>query len=180
MERERLKKIDRKRKKVVAKQPLSRMSPCCGTENPGSLKCIFYVLEGDEIATVIRPKELHQGHVGLLHGGYTASVLDETMGRANWRKNENGIINPYVTANMEISYMKPAKIGETYYVFGRVDREDGKKNFNSAEILDADGNVYAMAEALFINASKAGDGISEKVMIREELEPLSDDDPKEL
>lgn len=176
MERERLKAIDRKKKKVVARQVSSRMSLNCGTENPGSLKCIFYVLEGNEMATVLRPKELHQGYVGVMHGGYTASVLDEVMGRANRIVEENGIINPYVTAKIEISYLKPILIGRTYYVYGRIEKEEGRKHFTSAEIIDNDGNVYAMAEAIFVRIVTTDVDIAGK----EGFVPLSDSDPKEL
>lgn len=181
MERERLKKIDRKKKKVLAKQISSRMSLNCGTENPGSLKCTFYVLEGNEIGTVIHPKELHQGHMGIMHGGYVASVLDEAMGRSNCQRDENGYaVYPFVTASMEVVFIRPLLIGETYYVYGRVDREEGRKNFDSAEIIDDEGNVYAMAEALFINTTVNDVDIVDKTTAKEGFAPLSDDDPKEL
>ena len=75
-------KTERTKKTVKDKQLISSGSMTCGKDNPASLGCEYYELEGGEVATFFVPTELHQGHTGILHGGMSASVLDEVMGRS--------------------------------------------------------------------------------------------------
>ena len=42
------------KKKVIRRQISTTNSITCGTENPASLGCVFYELEGGEVATVFK------------------------------------------------------------------------------------------------------------------------------
>ena len=63
------------------KQPNSRHCFACGLENPIGLKLKFYQTAEDEVtADYVAPEE-YQGYPGILHGGVTATILDEAVGR---------------------------------------------------------------------------------------------------
>ena len=143
------KKTDRKKKRVIAKQTRTKTSIVCGTENPASLGCDFYELEDGELATFFTPKEIHEGHDGIMHGGLSGAILDEVMGRCNFVEAADGTLyNPYVTGEMTVRYYLPIRVGTKMRAFGRIDRSEGRKNFNSGEILDAAGVVVAEAAGI--------------------------------
>ena len=168
------KKTDRKKKRVIAKQSRTKTSIVCGTENPASLGCDFYELEDGELATVFTPKEIHEGHDGIMHGGLSGAILDEVMGRCNFVEAADGTLyNPYVTGEMTVRYYLPIRVGTKMRAFGRVDRSEGRKNFNSGEILDAAGVVVAEAAGIYIRTNfiddqnvpeggKAGDSATDR------------------
>jgi acyl-CoA thioesterase FadM len=56
-----------------------------------------------------------------------------------------------VTADFHIRYRKPILVGKQYTAKGRVDETRGRKTRAQAQIVDAEGNVFAEADALFVN-----------------------------
>ncbi len=62
-------------------QPNSRYCFLCGVENPIGLNLRFYEAEDGHVEARFTPKEEHQGYPGVLHGGITSALLDETIGR---------------------------------------------------------------------------------------------------
>lgn len=174
------KKTDRKMKRVIAKQSRTKTSIVCGTENPASLGCDFYELEDGELATFFTPKEIHEGHDGIMHGGLSGAILDEVMGRCNFVEAADGTLyNPYVTGEMTVRYYLPIRVGTKMHAFGRVDRSEGRKNFNSGEILDADGVVVAEAAGIYIRTNFIDDQNVPEGEKRGIL-PLTAEDPAEL
>ena len=151
-----------------------------GTENPASLGCDFYELEDGELATFFTPKEIHEGHDGIMHGGLSGAILDEVMGRCNFVEAADGTLyNPYVTGEMTVRYYLPIRVGTKMRAFGRVDRSEGRKNFNSGEILDADGVVVAEAAGIYIRTNFIDDQNVPEGEKRGIL-PLTAEDPAEL
>lgn len=140
------------KKKVIRKQTSATNSITCGTENPASLGCIYYELEGGEVATVFRGGKWHEGHEGIMHGGISGAVLDEVMGRANrsYDRLTGGLKVPVVTAEMTVKYLKPIMSGELMIAYGRIDRRDGRKRFASGEILNEAGDVMASATGVYV------------------------------
>ncbi|MGI9571608.1 MAG: PaaI family thioesterase, partial [Desulfobulbia bacterium] len=67
--------------KVTGKQPNSKDCFVCGLENDFGLKSYFYELENGELIARFVPAEAHQSYPGRLHGGISAAILDETLGR---------------------------------------------------------------------------------------------------
>lgn len=146
---------NRIKRKVLRKQASTRNSITCGTENPASVGCVFYEMEGGEVATVFRGGRWHEGHEGMLHGGITASILDEVMGRAN-RAYDNMMGEPggpVVTAEMTVRYLKPVMSGELMTAFGRIDRREGRRRFASGEIVNEIGEVMASATGVYVSVS---------------------------
>lgn len=177
-----IRKIERTKKKVVGKQPRTKNGIVCGTQNPSTLGCEFYELEDGELATVFTALPIHEGHDDIMHGGLSAAILDEVMGRCNSGYADNGVrYNPYVTGEMTVRYCLPIPVGKEMYAFGRIDRSEGRKNFNSGEITDKDGTVYASSSGIYIRT----DFINENEFAGDddqtgELRTLSEADPTEL
>ena len=147
------KKTDRKKKRVIAKQTRTKTSIVCGTENPASLGCDFYELEDGGLATVFTPKEIHEGHDGIMHGG--------------------------LSGEMTVRYYLPIRVGTKMRAFGRIDRSEGRKNFNSGEILDAAGVVVAEAAGIYIRTNFIDDQNVPEGEKRGIL-PLTAEDPTEF
>lgn len=173
-------------KKVIYKQLPTPNSITCGPENPASLGCQYYVLEDREVATVFVPKQVHEGQLGIVHGGITAAVLDELMGRAVLAHYEDEtvadeeLISRYVTAEMTTRYKKPILIGHKIYGYGRVIRHEGRRTFASAELMDEGGERVATAEAVFVEIKVSRDKLTDRIVKGENRQKLSKKDPKAL
>ena len=141
------------KKKVIRRQISTTNSITCGTENPASLGCVFYELEGGEVATVFKCGRWHEGHEGIMHGGMSGAVLDEVMGRANrsYDRLTGGLKVPVVTAEMTVKYLKPIMIGELMTACGRIDRRDGRKRFASGEIVNEAGEIMVSASGVYVS-----------------------------
>ncbi len=109
----------------------------CGKANPIGLKLKF-VWDGTTARAEFTPKVDLQGWSGYLHGGITASVLDEAMG---WTALLAG--NYAITAKMEIRYRKLAPIGNTYIVSGTIIRKTSRLVETKAILAGQDGEVFA-------------------------------------
>jgi uncharacterized protein (TIGR00369 family) len=133
--------------KVIKKQETSRMCMVCGWDNEFSLKASFYELENDEIVAVFKPLQKHQSYPGRLHGGVAGAILDETIGRAIFLKDENiwG-----VTAELSLKYHKPIPLDEELRVRARITRDTRKIFEGTGELLLPNGDVAASASGKYI------------------------------
>lgn len=146
-------KTERKKRKVINKQLPTPCSITCGTDNPASMGCSFYELEGGEVGTFFVPREIHAGHNGIMHGGMSGAVLDELMGRATLHRevsDENSWTPTYVTSEMTVKYRKPISVGKKMYGYGRVDRVDGRCCFASSGIVDENDEIMATANGVYV------------------------------
>ena len=80
---------------------------------------------------------------------------------------------------MTVRYYLPIRVGTKMHAFGRVDRSEGRKNFNSGEILDADGVVVAEAAGIYIRTNFIDDQNVPEGEKRGIL-PLTAEDPTEF
>ena len=134
-------------RKVVAAQNVSRMCLVCGAENPLGLKGRFYELEGGELAGVFSPLEEHQSYPGRLHGGISAAILDETIGRAIT------IAHPGtwgVTAELTVRFRRPIPLDGEVKAVGRITRDTPRLFQGTGEILLGDGTVAAEASGKYV------------------------------
>ena len=106
--------------KVLKKQNSSKTCLVCGVKNDLGLKARFYQLENGELASIFNSKEFHQSYPGRVHGGISAAILDETIGRAISVSDETvwG-----VTGSLELRYKKPVPIDCDLITVARVTRE---------------------------------------------------------
>ena len=89
-----------------------------------------------------------QGAPGHAHGGSLFGLLDEAMGAACWMTGHK-----VMSANVQIDYRKPVRLGDTVDVIGRVVRVDGRKVHTVGE-LRRDGVVVTEAKGLFISSER--------------------------
>lgn len=114
----------------------------CGMDNPFGLKAAFYELENEEIIALFTPKDEHQSYPGRLHGGLTAAMLDETIGRA--------ILIRYqdiwgVTVDFNIRYRLPVPLDQELKVVGRIIDENARIFQGSGELFLPGGKIAATA-----------------------------------
>lgn len=87
--------------------------PYVWTEEGGkSLTAIIYL--GSDVC----------GHLGIVHGGMLATILDETLARCCFPALPNGI---GVTANLNVNYKSPAPSGSYYAVYAETTKVEGRK-----------------------------------------------------
>ena len=132
---------------VVKKHNAGNGCFVCGIHNPFGLHTDFYELEDGTLAAKVTPSEHHQSYPGRLHGGVSAALLDETIGRAI---NVSEPDTWAVTAEINTRYKKPVPYGVELTVTGRV-LENNRRLFTGAgEILLPDGTVAVTATAKYM------------------------------
>jgi uncharacterized protein (TIGR00369 family) len=121
----------------------------CGDKNPISLALKFEEVEENKVKAEFVPGEYHQGYNGIIHGGLTATLLDEAMAHVIGFKGIKAF-----TAELNVRYRKAIEIGEKLELYGEY--KSSKKSsianvhYAQAEIFDKEGNLKAQAEAKFI------------------------------
>ena len=98
------------------------------------------------------------GHVGLLHGGFTSALLDDIFGWcANTERTEQGLHAETIllTANLNVNYRQPMPHNSLYYVYCESERlEKQKKIYLRAKVYDAEDAIVADATSLYIVKAK--------------------------
>jgi uncharacterized protein (TIGR00369 family) len=115
----------------------------CGLKNPLGLKAEFFELENNELVARFTPQNLHQGYPYRLHGGITAAILDEAIGRAIMILHREDVWA--VTADFNIRFHKPIPLDEELKVVARITRDFNRLFEGSGEVILANGEVAASA-----------------------------------
>ena len=133
--------------KVLKAQSISYDCIVCGTENALGLKCRFYELETGELAGVTTPRHQHQSYPGRVHGGISAALLDETIGRAV----NIGEPNAWgVTIDISVKYKKPVPYDQPVIILGRLTRNSRMLFEGEGEIILPNGEVAATATGKYM------------------------------
>jgi acyl-coenzyme A thioesterase PaaI-like protein len=121
----------------------------CGLQNQLGLKTAFYELENEELVGIFTPIDEHQSYPGRLHGGISASILDETIGRAiMMRAGDEDIWG--VTMQFSSRYKKPVPLNEELRVVGRITKETRLVFEGTGEILLEDGTVAVEGQGKYL------------------------------
>jgi uncharacterized protein (TIGR00369 family) len=129
-------------------QNLSRDCFICGVENSAGVKTRFYQTRNKEvIARFTLPAE-HQSYPGIAHGGISAAILDETIGRAIMAYHDQNTFG--VTLDLHMRYRRPVPLGTTLHAIGRVTSEQGRTFEGTGELLLPDGRVAVSAYGKYI------------------------------
>jgi uncharacterized protein (TIGR00369 family) len=131
----------------LKKQPNSLHCFACGLENSFGLQIRFYDNGEDEVVAKYVVPDHYQGYPGIVHGGITATILDELVGRAVLADRQNKFM---VSAKLNIRYRKPVPLGEPLDLMGKVTRRRGRIATSRAEIRLQDGSIAAEAEATLV------------------------------
>ena len=124
----------------------------CGPANPKGLRLRSYPAEGSVVA-VFTPWPEHDNGLGYLNGGIIATVLDCHSAavvlleaeRHNWTASAGAAL-PYVTAGLDLRYLRPSPLGQTVELRGVVLSADEAEIVAEVELL-WEGKTCAAAEA---------------------------------
>lgn len=129
------------------KQNNSSFCFVCGVENRHGLKAKFYTVGADQLVAVFQAEEHLQSYPGVLHGGISAAILDETIGRTILRS-DNQVWG--VTVELSMRYRKPLPLGETLYARARITENNSRLFTGTGEILLPDGTVAVSATGKYM------------------------------
>ena len=122
--------------------------PLGGARALGGFQRVFWNKESGEVVTVVWFGGAIAGWPGVTHGGVTATIMDENLGRCALRQfpSKTG-----VTANLELNYLKPVVTNSFYVV--RAVPEKGfteRKGWVTGRLETMDGRVCVEAKGLFV------------------------------
>ncbi len=134
--------------KIRNSQKISRDCMVCGTENQFGLKSRFYETTDNEVIGLFQPREVHQSYPGITHGGISAAILDETIGRAIMAFYDQNTFG--VTIDLQVRYKKPVPLGIELKVVGRITRDNGRIFEGTGELYLPNGDVAVTAEGKYL------------------------------
>ncbi len=136
------------KRKVTGKQQNSRMCFVCGLKNPSGLHAHFYELESGDLAALFTARDEHQSYPGRLHGGVSAAILDETIGRAILTRTKGEVWG--VTVEFTTKFKKPVPTDRPVKVLGRIVKEGSRIFEGTGEIVLEDGSVAVEGQGRYI------------------------------
>lgn len=134
--------------KITSTQNISRNCMVCGVENEFGLKTRFHETENKEVIAVFYPQEFHQSYPNITHGGITAAILDETIGRAIMMYHDRDTFG--VTVELNVKYKSPVPYDVELKAIGRITKDNGRLFEGTGELYLPDGKVAATAEGKFM------------------------------
>jgi uncharacterized protein (TIGR00369 family) len=117
----------------------------CGLANPVGLHLEFFRAEDGAVVSFAEVPDTYEGPPGYVHGGIIATLMDEAMSKA---VRARGLIA--MTRRLEVDYLRPVPSGSKIRVEGRVVRDEGRKHWTEARVLDGSGVALAESKGLFI------------------------------
>lgn len=111
----------------------------CGPENKQGL-CVSWAVQDQTTFTEFIPDKKFQGWQGIVHGGILATLLDEAMTRLAWI-----VCGTALTAELNVRFLRPAKIGEKIFVLGEIIEQNKKIVYMRASLHrnDSQGEIIA-------------------------------------
>ena len=116
----------------------------CGTDNPAGLN-VGPTKEGHKVTLEFVPRREHLGFSRAVHGGITASLLDEVVGVACGQRTGGKC----ATVELTVSYRRPLLEGVAVKAEGWYLRRHGKLVLGAGQVLDPDGRVLATCRGRF-------------------------------
>lgn len=134
--------------RVVNGQNVSRNCLVCGIDNDFGLKASFYETSDQELVALFRPLQEHQSYPNVMHGGISATILDETIGRAIMMTTDKNTFG--VTVELNIRYKKPVPLECELKVVSRITKDRGRIFEGTGELYLPDGTVAVEAEGKYM------------------------------
>ena len=133
--------------KIRDTQNISRYCMVCGVDNDFGLKTRFYETEDKEVVALFYPQEFHQSYPNITHGGITAAILDETIGRAIMVFYDRSTFG--VNIELNVKYKRPVPYGVELKAVGRITNDSGRIFTGTGELYLPDGKLAASAEGKY-------------------------------
>jgi len=137
---------ERPRTKEEVLPPGARHCFACGDDNPIGLHLADIRRIGDEVRATLHPRPEFQSYPGVLHGGLTATALDELMAYASIML--TGIWG--ATATMEVRYRARVPYDVPLELVAGVTAERARRVRAWAKLLLPGGRVGAEASGLLV------------------------------
>jgi uncharacterized protein (TIGR00369 family) len=134
--------------KIVRSQNISKNCFVCGVDNALGLKTRFYETEGNELIALFSPLNEHQSYPNVMHGGISATILDEVIGRAIMMTTDSNTFG--VTVNLNVRYKKPVPLGSELKVVSRITNDRGRIFEGTGELYLPNGEVAVEAEGKYM------------------------------
>lgn len=117
----------------------------CGRRNARGLGIDGFAFDGSTTTAAFSPDPEHRGLASTLHGGLTATALDEIMVWAGILG--EGVLS--VTGTMELKYRKAVPLGVRLSLDGEVVERRGRRLRLSGRMLEGD-TVLAESSGLYL------------------------------
>lgn len=124
----------------------------CGRDNPLGLALDNFKRSDNEVSATFVPRPQFRGTTSVLHGGITATALDEMLVWAAILT--HGVMA--VTGTFDLRYRKPVPMGQELTVRARVDDRRGRRLQCSGELLNADAIVMTSATGVYLVTEDVG------------------------
>jgi len=162
--------------KITNCQHISKRCLVCGTDNKFGLKTRFFETEEKEVIALFTPREEHQSYPGIAHGGVSAAILDEVVGRAIMAHYGQETFG--VTLDLQVKYKKPVPLNVELKVIGRITKDRGRIFEGTGELYLPDGTIAASAQGKYMKRTL--DQITNNNFIEEEWFTPEIEQPDEI
>jgi len=132
-------------------QHISKHCMVCGVDNRFGLHTRFFETTNNEVIALFSPREEHQSYPGIAHGGVSAALLDEVIGRAIMAFYDQNSFG--VTVDLQVKYRKPVPLGVELKAMGRITKESGRMFEGTGELYLPDGTVAVSAWGKYLKRS---------------------------
>ncbi len=129
-------------------QNISRNCLVCGIENEFGLKTRFYQTADNEVIALFQPLAQHQSYPNVTHGGISAAILDETIGRAIMCFYDEATFG--MTIELQLRYKKPVPYGVELKAIGRITKDAGRIFEGTGEIYLPNGDLAVAAQGKYM------------------------------
>jgi hypothetical protein len=137
--------------KFTPEEKLHRITtgPLAGSRGLGGYQRVFCNAKTGEFITVVWIGGALSGWPQLTHGGLTATIMDENMGRCAIAKFP---VQTGVTAYLNLTFLKPVKTHAFYVLRANpiAERSTERKGFVKGRLESIDGKGLVLAEGLFV------------------------------
>ena len=134
--------------KIINSQYISKNCLVCGVDNAFGLKSRFYETENNELIAVFRPLNEHQSYPNVIHGGISATILDEVIGRAIMMTTDSNTFG--VTIELKVRYKKPVPLDSELKAIGRIIKDRGRIFEGTGELYLPNGDIAVAAEGKYM------------------------------
>jgi uncharacterized protein (TIGR00369 family) len=133
---------------ITNSQHVSKNCLVCGVENKFGLKTRFYETAENELVAVFSPISEHQSYPNVTHGGISAAILDEVIGRAIMMTTDSETFG--VTVELVVRYKKPVPLNAELKVVVRITRDRGRLFEGTGELYLPNGEVAVEAQGKYM------------------------------
>ncbi len=134
--------------KIVNSQNISKNCLVCGIDNDFGLKTRFYETADNQLIAVFKPLDEHQSYPNVMHGGISATILDEVIGRAIMMITDSKTFG--VTIELNVRYKKPVPLGSELKAVSRITRDRGRIFEGTGELYLPNGDIAVEAEGKYM------------------------------